>query len=236
MKKALATGAALLLAAAVAGMLSGAGRRVHAATTTVGVQDDLFNPASVTISVGDSVQWNWTGSNPHTVSSTGAESFDSGAPQTAGSFSHAFNTIGSFGYLCAVHGAAMSGTVVVQAAPATNTPTFTPTTTGTPAATNTPGPTNMPGTTTPTRIATGTPLATGTPAPSATGAVSTATAAPAQAAAAPSIPGGGTGAGTQLPRTGDGAAGATPVSWWSIALAAAGLAILGGAALARRCA
>ena len=236
MKKALATGAALLLAAAVAGMLSGAGRRVHAATTTVGVQDDLFNPASVTISVGDSVQWNWTGSNPHTVSSTGAESFDSGAPQTAGSFSHAFNTIGSFGYLCAVHGAAMSGTVVVQAAPPTNTPTSTPTATNTPAATNTPGPTNTPGTTTPARTATGTPLATGTPAPSATGAVSTATAAPAQPAATPVIPGGGAGAGTQFPRAGGGTAGGASMPWLSVALAAAGLAILGGAALARRCA
>lgn len=229
MKKVFATGAALLLAAAVAGMLPGAGRRVHAATTTVSVQDNQYSPSSITINVGDTVQWNWTGSNPHTVSSTGAESFDSGAPQTGGSFSHMFNTIGSFGYACAVHGSAMAGTVVVQAAPATNTPTSTPTATNTPAATNTP----VTSTTTP--GASQTPAPTNTPAPSITAAATTPTIDGTLPATAATRPSDGAGAGAALPRTGTGGTSSGfAMSWFAIAIAAAGLTAIGGAAALRK--
>jgi plastocyanin len=232
MKKAFATGAALLLAAAVAGMLPGAGRRVHAATTTVSVQDNQYNPASVTINVGDTVQWNWTDSNPHTVSSTGAESFDSSPAKTSGSFTHTFSAIGSFGYVCSVHGSIMSGTVVVQAAPATNTPTSTPTVTSTPAATNTLGPTDTPGAKTPTRTPTETPVATSTPRPSATAAAAAPTIAITQPAVAASP--GSAAAGAQLPRAGSGSAGGASGGWLSVALAAAGLAVIAGAVVWRR--
>jgi plastocyanin len=112
-----------------------------AATRNVAVQDNAFVDAvsmnsTTTIVVGDTVQWNWSGANPHTVSSTGTEAFDSGAPAVSDTLSHVFNAEGSFSYICNVHGTAMSGTIIVQGAQApTNTPQSTATTA---AATNTP--------------------------------------------------------------------------------------------------
>jgi len=88
--------------------------RASADDATVSVGDNTFSPATVTINVGDTVTWNWVGQNPHTVTADDG-SFDS-PQQTSGSFSHTFNTAGTFEYICEVHGQSMSGTVVVQAA------------------------------------------------------------------------------------------------------------------------
>jgi plastocyanin len=83
-------------------------------SATVSVDDNVFTPAAVTIDVGGTVTWNWTGSNPHTVTADD-DSFSS-PQQTSGSFSQTFNTPGTFGYFCEVHGQSMSGTVTVNAA------------------------------------------------------------------------------------------------------------------------
>jgi plastocyanin len=131
-----ASGALLLAGVALSFALT-----AHAANRDVGVVDDAYVDAvssnnTTTIAAGDTVVWTWSGSNQHTVSSTTSEPFDSGAPKTSGTYSFTFNNVGSFAYVCGVHGTAMSGTVVVQAAQA---PTNTPQPTNTPAvATNTP--------------------------------------------------------------------------------------------------
>lgn len=86
------------------------------ANATVSVQDDFFNPSSVTVqrtSGTAKVTWQWYGSNAHSVI------FDAGGPnapsQTSGVFERDFTSAGSFTYYCSVHGRnAMSGTVVVQ--------------------------------------------------------------------------------------------------------------------------
>ena len=114
MKRILILGVALL-SAALAIQLVPAGRDASAATATVSLGDNFYNPATVTINVGDTVQWNWTGANPHTVTATGGE-FDSGSPMTSGTFSHTFATAGTFNYQCKVHGTAMTGVVTVQQA------------------------------------------------------------------------------------------------------------------------
>jgi plastocyanin len=127
----------LAIALLVAGL--GTNMLVGAATRSVDVQDNSFvdgvsGNSTTTIAVGDIVQWTWTGSNPHTVDNNGgSESFSSGAPQTSGSFSHTFNTAGTYNYICGVHGSAMQGTIIVQAA---QVPTSTPV----PQSTNTPQP------------------------------------------------------------------------------------------------
>ncbi|MEX2245933.1 MAG: plastocyanin/azurin family copper-binding protein [Dehalococcoidia bacterium] len=124
-----------------------------AATQAVQVQDDQFSSDGITINAGDTVQWNWTGENQHSVISD-TDLFASSV-QTAGSFSFQFNSTGTYAYFCSVHGgpggAGMSGTVTVQAAP-TSTPqpsatpdedeTPSPTRTATPLAT--PAPTDTP--------------------------------------------------------------------------------------------
>ncbi len=108
--------------------LTGSPATFHAAvasvptTAAVDVADNFFksarnassNPAVDTIAAGGSVTWTWTGSNSHSVRSQGSPSFTSSAIMTSGSYSFTFNTAGTYTYDCAVHGASMTGTVVVR--------------------------------------------------------------------------------------------------------------------------
>ena len=218
-------GIVLLTAAAVTGWLSPNG--ASAALTTVDVADDQFVAANITVTVGDTVTWDWTGSNQHTVT------FDDGSTYSSGIQSQPFttpavqfSTAGTFAYYCQVHGApggnGMSGTVVVQAAAATNTATAT--------ATNTAAATNTPGSATATPEATSTP--TGTPASSGTAVASAPRSDVTQPAAAPTSTGGAA-ASAQLPRTGGGPGGrATP--WLPLTLSVAGLVLLASGLAVRR--
>lgn len=75
--------------------------------------------ASVTIEVGDTVEWTWTDNLPHTVTSmAGAtESFDSGTITGNGStYSYTFTMEGSNPYDCVIHPATMFGTITVEPA------------------------------------------------------------------------------------------------------------------------
>lgn len=71
-------------------------------------------PATTTISVGDSVTWSNTSGVPHTATADDA-SFDTGNIADGASDAVTFTTAGSFAYHCSIH-AAMTGTIVVQAA------------------------------------------------------------------------------------------------------------------------
>jgi plastocyanin len=76
------------------------------------------NPAQDTVTVGQTVTWTWTGtgSTPHSVLSQGSPSFPSSNTLTGNGMTYTatFNTPGTYHYECAVHGAAMSGNIVVQ--------------------------------------------------------------------------------------------------------------------------
>ena len=76
------------------------------------------NPAIDTVAVGSTVTWTWTatGSISHSVQSQGSTSFASGAILAGDgkTYSVTFTTPGTYSYDCAVHGAAMRGTVVVR--------------------------------------------------------------------------------------------------------------------------
>jgi len=92
----------------------------HAASTTVTIQDFLFNLADVTVNVGDTVTWSYpVGSFAHTTRSTTGV-WDSGiaTPLTPGqSFAHTFTAAGTFQYFCELH-PFMTGKVTVVAPPA----------------------------------------------------------------------------------------------------------------------
>lgn len=78
--------------------------------TGVSVED-----ASVTIEVGDTVEWIWMDSLPHTVSSDSdaAEEFDSGTITGMGeTFSYTFTVVGENGYECEIH-STMDGVITV---------------------------------------------------------------------------------------------------------------------------
>jgi plastocyanin len=81
---------------------------------------NTFNPATVTISPGQSVTWEWAeGSGLHNVVADDEEPASSGVlaegPKT---YTYTFNAAGTFRYYCVAHGSrggvGMSGTVVVQ--------------------------------------------------------------------------------------------------------------------------
>jgi LPXTG-motif cell wall-anchored protein len=75
-----------------------------------------FVPATITISVGDTIVWTNNGASPHTSTSTSTESWDSGTMNPGATFSHTFGTAGSFPYFCSFHSdLGMTGTVVVAA-------------------------------------------------------------------------------------------------------------------------
>jgi plastocyanin len=100
-------------------------------TVAVGEVGFTFSPASVTIQPGDTVQWTWSASGHSSTSgSPGAPSgiWDSGILNQGATFSHTFNTVGSFPYYCTPHGSCcgMRGTVTVSNPMPTPTPTPTP--------------------------------------------------------------------------------------------------------------
>jgi plastocyanin len=75
------------------------------------------HPAVDTVALGSTMIWTWTGTGQvaHSVQSIGATTFpSSGHLVGAGtSYSVQFTTPGTYQYDCAVHGQAMTGTIVV---------------------------------------------------------------------------------------------------------------------------
>lgn len=72
-----------------------------------------FEPTALTVSPGTTVTWvNHDGSN-HIIELKA----DGKSPRLrhGASWSHRFTTPGEFPYICAIHGARMSGTIIVQA-------------------------------------------------------------------------------------------------------------------------
>jgi plastocyanin len=76
------------------------------------------NPAVDTVAAGGSVTWTWTntGSVPHSIQSLGTPVFRNSTVLTGNGSTYrvTFKTAGTYEYDCAVHGAMMSGTIVVQ--------------------------------------------------------------------------------------------------------------------------
>ena len=97
-----------------------------AADQTVTIASLQFQPATVTVEVGDTVTWSNQDGVPHTATADDG-SFDTGTISGGASASQTFTTAGSIPYHCEVH-PSMTGTVVVQAAAgggATQPPTDT---------------------------------------------------------------------------------------------------------------
>jgi plastocyanin len=111
----LATLVGFLAALSLAVSLAAAGS-VRAATHAVAIRDFAFEPATLTITVGDTVTWTNEDSVAHTAtSSTGA--FDTGLLDQGESGSVTFTAAGTYGYFCEPH-PSMTGQIVVQAAAA----------------------------------------------------------------------------------------------------------------------
>ncbi len=89
--------------------------RAQGETVVVEAADgNVFEPATITISVGDTVTWRNTDNVPHTSTSED-ELWDSGALGAGEEFSFTFEEAGTYAYFCEFH-PGMEGTVVVQEA------------------------------------------------------------------------------------------------------------------------
>src|SRR5947209_14829245 len=91
-------------------------------------QDQPPDPtgSTLTVNVGDTVQWMWQGMHHSTTSGSCATGtcvpdgkWDSGVHDAPNNFSFTFNQAGTFPYFCSIHGTSfqMRGTVKVVAAP-----------------------------------------------------------------------------------------------------------------------
>jgi plastocyanin len=84
-----------------------------ATANLVGVYDNEFVPSSLTVTAGTTVTWEFHGSySSHNVT------FDNGSGASpdlmTGTYTRTFSAVGTFPYRCRIHGAAMSGSIVVQ--------------------------------------------------------------------------------------------------------------------------
>jgi len=82
------------------------------ADTSVRMAGSRFEPATLTIAVGETVRWFNDDALPHTVSATDG-SWDSGNLAPGGDFERTFDTAGSYAYLCRYH-PGMTGTIEVH--------------------------------------------------------------------------------------------------------------------------
>jgi plastocyanin len=78
----------------------------------VTIKDFEFTPASVTVKLGDTVMWTNDGPSTHTVTADDG-SFESGDLSAGKTFSHTFQTAGTFTYHCSIH-PFMTAEVIVQ--------------------------------------------------------------------------------------------------------------------------
>jgi plastocyanin len=90
-----------------------------AAAATVDVLPDpatigAFTPATVTITVGQSVEWVFKDANPHTATADdGSFSSVASGLSNGQTYSHTFTKAGTYPYHCAIH-PQMHGTVIVH--------------------------------------------------------------------------------------------------------------------------
>lgn len=126
----LALGVAVLLGGLACGGGGDSSGPPKSGLKTVLVANNEFQPATTTISVGDTILWSWTANAAsHNVLSTGAPSFTSlGTATIPGvlntdffnaprSYQVIFNSAGTYAYYCAQHGTPttlMHGQVVVN--------------------------------------------------------------------------------------------------------------------------
>ena len=83
---------------------------------TVEIRDFKFEPATVTVHEGDTVEWKNDDSVPHTATEDDEgkkPAFDSGSLQTGAAWRYVARKKGTYNYICTFH-PNMQGTLIVQ--------------------------------------------------------------------------------------------------------------------------
>lgn len=123
---------ALLIGLFFVGAVAVEAVEANQATVNIEIGDDgprnFFNPANITVNVGDTVVWTHTGNRPHDVTSVGDGPLNSPRRMMRGAtYSFTATTAGTFNYECTIH-EGQDGTLIVQAATAPAAPAAQPTT------------------------------------------------------------------------------------------------------------
>ena len=79
----------------------------------VAISNFAFSPSLVTIHSGDSVTWTNMDSATHTIVSDSENELNSNSISNGGTYSHTFNTPGTYYYHCSIH-PSMKGEIIVQ--------------------------------------------------------------------------------------------------------------------------
>jgi plastocyanin len=83
-------------------------------TASVLIFDNGYSPTAVSVALGGTVTWVWTGNNAHGVTFDDA-TITASTIQSVGTFTVRFPRAGIFSFFCTVHGRTVeSGTVTVQ--------------------------------------------------------------------------------------------------------------------------
>jgi plastocyanin len=107
--------AVLAAVAALALVITGASQPASQATKTVTIKATAFSPTSRTIATGDAIKWTNADTKNHQVIANNG-SFASGTIAPGKSYTHTFNTAGTFRYHDALH-PALTGKIVVTGPP-----------------------------------------------------------------------------------------------------------------------
>jgi len=115
------------IAAAVLGAVVGSGMaggvliaRAQATATAVSIDNFTFTPQRLTVNAGTIVTWTNKDDIPHGIAYANNAFTRSKALDTDDSYSLRFATPGIYQYFCYIH-PHMTGTIVVEAAPGSNT-------------------------------------------------------------------------------------------------------------------
>lgn len=79
-------------------------------STSIDIQNFSFNPATLTVKMGDTVTWTNNDSANHQIKS---DTFNSAPLSNGQTYSFTFKTAGTYNYSCAIH-PSMTGTIIVQ--------------------------------------------------------------------------------------------------------------------------
>lgn len=80
---------------------------------SVEISNFAFSPSTLTVKAGDSVTWTNKDSVSHTITSDSGSELGSSPISSGGTYSHTFNTAGTYSYHCSIH-VSMKGTVIVE--------------------------------------------------------------------------------------------------------------------------
>jgi len=82
-------------------------------TNTIMIKNFAFNPSTLTVKVGTTVTWTNEDSTPHQLISDSGNEISSQSLSNGQTYSHAFNTAGTFDYHCSIH-PTMKGKIIVE--------------------------------------------------------------------------------------------------------------------------